>query len=321
MIATPGGSPLPGQPADQAEAALAASHRDEGSALRHRDGVVRLVAHRGGGHSLNDPAAPPENTLAAVSHGFAQGADAVEVDVWCTADGVVVLHHDRTTDRTTDLAGADITQLSYAELQRASAGRWKDPRWSAAAVPTLTEAAGLVPPDRALIVEIEEGPQVVDAVLASLHGIGLSDDQVVIISYNLDTAAESKRVAPQHRTYWIIDTLPRWQIGGWAMGHRRGPGSARAGVDRHADVRWIIDQALERNLDGIDTLFAYPPDLPRRIAETPLNWMVWTANDPRAIDVCLDDGAWAITTDNTSQVRRWLMAAGIPTPSESGQPF
>jgi glycerophosphoryl diester phosphodiesterase len=282
---------------------------------------VRVVAHRGGGHDRNDPAAPPENTLAAVRHGYALGADAVEVDVWCTRDGVPVLHHDRTTDRTTDLAGADITELTLAQLQRLGAGRWKDPRWSAEPIPTLADAAAAVPPGRALVVEIEEGPQVVEAVLESLHSVGLADQQIVIISYNIDTAAAAKRAAPQHRTFWIIDTLPRWQIGGWAMGHRRGPDSIRVGVADHCDVPRIIDRARSLRLDGIDTLFAYPPNLPELLAESGLTWMVWTANDPRAIDRCLDDGAWAITTDNTGDVLSWLAAARVQTAAGEGLAF
>ena len=49
--------------------------------------------------------------------------------------------------------------------------------------------------------------------------------------------------------------------------------------------------------------------------------MVWTANDPRAVDVCLRDGAWAITTDNTAAVRGWLHWAGLRTVTEVGGRF
>lgn len=51
---------------------------------------------------------------------------------------------------------------------------------------------------------------------------GLPGEQVTFISKNLDTAAEVKRSAPSQRVLWIVDTTPRWQIGGWAQGHRRG---------------------------------------------------------------------------------------------------
>lgn len=112
---------------EQARAALVAAHRNAASALTPRPGVVRLVAHRG---------------------------------VWRTADGGVVLHHDLTGDRTTDRPWLQIEQATAAQLEGVSAGRWKSDRWASEGVPPLTEAA-LVPPGRALVVEIVQGPQVV----------------------------------------------------------------------------------------------------------------------------------------------------------------
>ena len=52
-----------------------------------------VVAHRG------DPWGCTENTLDAVASAVTLGADAVEVDVRCTLDGVPVLHHDATLAR------------------------------------------------------------------------------------------------------------------------------------------------------------------------------------------------------------------------------
>jgi glycerophosphoryl diester phosphodiesterase len=309
------------EPVDSAQAALSAAHRDPRTALSPGNGIVRLVAHRGAGHEHNDPDGPPENTLAAVEYGYSNGADAVEVDVWRTADGVVVLHHDHTTDRTTDRPGWEITGVTYPDLLSASAGRWKGVPWEEVGIPTLTEVARVVPPDRGLVVEVEEGPQVVPDILAATADAGLTADQVMYISKNLDTAGAVKHAAPQHRVLWIVDTTPRWQIGGWAQGHRRGLDSTRVGFDDPADVEWLVDEARQRNLDGLDTMISYPPELPGVLAETGLIWMVWTANDPRAIDACLRDGVWGITTDNTRRVRGWLEAAGIRLATRVGRHF
>lgn len=306
---------------DQARAALAAAHRTAADALTPRDGAVRLVAHRGSGHAHNDPAGPPENTLAGVEYGFSQGADAVEIDVWRAADGTVVLLHDETTDRTTDRPGWQVTGVSYSELLELSAGRWKGESWAASGIPTLTECARIVPAGRGLVIEIEEGPQVVEDVLAALAPAGLESAQIMLISKNLDTAGEAKRQAPQHRVMWIVDTTPRWQVGGWTQGHRRGSDSTRVGYDDATDCVWLAEQAANRGLDGLDTLFAYPPDLPRAVADAGLLWVVWTANDPRAVDVCVRDGAWGITTDNTAAVRDWLANAGMTTALSGGEPF
>lgn len=58
-----------------------------------------VFAHRGGG------ALARENTMAAFDNGLALGADGLELDVHLSHDGVVVVHHDSTLDRTTSLRG------------------------------------------------------------------------------------------------------------------------------------------------------------------------------------------------------------------------
>jgi glycerophosphoryl diester phosphodiesterase len=75
----------------------------------------RVVAHRGGA------ALRPENTLEAFAHGVALGADALELDVHLSRDGVVVVCHDETVDRTTDGLGA-IADLTAADLSALDAG-------------------------------------------------------------------------------------------------------------------------------------------------------------------------------------------------------
>ena len=70
-------------------------------------------AHRGGG------ALAPENTIEAFDNGLRLGADGLELDVRLSRDGDVVVHHDRTLDRTTALSGP-IVDRPTAELTRAN---------------------------------------------------------------------------------------------------------------------------------------------------------------------------------------------------------
>ena len=62
-------------------------------------GVAVVYAHRGGAKLR------PENTLLAFDHGLSLGADGLEFDVHLSRDGVVVVHHDATLDRTTNGRG------------------------------------------------------------------------------------------------------------------------------------------------------------------------------------------------------------------------
>jgi glycerophosphoryl diester phosphodiesterase len=76
-----------------------------------------VYAHRGGA------ALRPENTIEAFDHGLALGADGLELDVHLSRDGVVVVHHDETLDRTTSVRGP-IASYTADELARVDAGYW-----------------------------------------------------------------------------------------------------------------------------------------------------------------------------------------------------
>ena len=74
-----------------------------------------IIGHRGA------PREAPENTLPAFRRAIELGADAVELDVHATSDGVVVVHHDpvpRVRSAPDDLAGRPIAGLTWAELRR-----------------------------------------------------------------------------------------------------------------------------------------------------------------------------------------------------------
>ncbi|MFJ9031233.1 glycerophosphodiester phosphodiesterase [Streptomyces sp. NPDC102274] len=92
--------------------------------------TVVAVGHRG------DPYRVRENTLPSVHSARRRGADAVEIDVRLTRDGVPVLLHDSTLER---LWGHDrrLAELTYEELRALTDG----------GVPTLREALTAEAPD------------------------------------------------------------------------------------------------------------------------------------------------------------------------------
>lgn len=80
-----------------------------------KPGTIENIAHGGGqGH------APPD-TLEALQLADAMGADVLEIDLQLTKDGVMILHHDDTLDRITDMKGP-IAAKTWAELQQADSG-------------------------------------------------------------------------------------------------------------------------------------------------------------------------------------------------------
>ncbi len=109
------------------------------------DRPVLTVAHRGASWHA------PENTLAAVRSAVALGVDLVEVDVQRTRDGALVLMHDATVTRTTDVrrrfpghAPWAVSDLTFAELRSLDAGGWFSPAHVGEPVPLLVEVLSLL---------------------------------------------------------------------------------------------------------------------------------------------------------------------------------
>lgn len=89
-----------------------------------------IVAHRGGDDW------GPESTLVTFRHAIAAGAQAIEFDVWWTADHIPVVMHDPTMNRTTNCRGP-IADYTLAELEQCDAGGGQN-------VPTLDEALQVI---------------------------------------------------------------------------------------------------------------------------------------------------------------------------------
>ena len=74
-------------------------------------GRPEMISHRGAHQTL------PENSIPAFLHAIELGADAIELDVHATSDGVVVVHHDPVVNAV-DAPVAPIASLNATELKR-----------------------------------------------------------------------------------------------------------------------------------------------------------------------------------------------------------
>ena len=114
--------------------------------LLHLNGRL-VIAHRG------NRVAAPENTLEALRQAVAMNVDAIEFDVRMTRDGVPVLMHDATVDRTTDGRGL-LNTLTLAEVQGLNAGA-RTPVPLRQTVPTL-ESVFEQFPATPFVIEVKE---------------------------------------------------------------------------------------------------------------------------------------------------------------------
>jgi glycerophosphoryl diester phosphodiesterase len=98
---------------------------------------VLNIAHRGASGDY------PENTLAAFAAAIQMGAVMCELDVHLTRDGVAVVIHDATINRTTDGKGS-VAAMTLGELRQADAGIRSGSRFADERIPTLGEVFGLM---------------------------------------------------------------------------------------------------------------------------------------------------------------------------------
>lgn len=141
--------------------------------------TVEIIAHRGFACCY------PENTLTAIRAAYALGAKAVEVDVRMTGDGVPILMHDATVDRTTNGRGA-VHRLTFSQLRVLDACSWFGRGASRCQVPTLGEA--LYEAKNAsgrLLVELKMpfSREEIEIVLAEIYDAGMQN-QVEILSFD-----------------------------------------------------------------------------------------------------------------------------------------
>lgn len=184
-----------------------------------------IVAHRGSAGTS------PENTAASFRDARTSRAQAVEIDVQLTADGVPFLFHDATGSRTTDIAavfpdraGDPIVDFSWDELRQLDAGGYFSQRFSGEKIPHLNTAARTFAGSRAVVnIELkspENSPGVEAAVAHELATDRawqrlVERDQVVVSSFDEESLTAFHELAPdipvlQVGTIPDDETLERW---------------------------------------------------------------------------------------------------------------
>jgi len=166
------------------------------------------VAHRGGADLR------PENTLAAYEHAVALGADVLEMDVQASSDGVVVLHHDYTVDRTTDGTGL-VREKTFAEIRALDAGHRFTAdggatfpyRGQGIVVPTLEEVLTAFP-QMPVSIEIKQyQPPIVAEVLEVITRAGATGRAIVVAFDQLTMDAVRAAAPPELLTGMSIPEM------------------------------------------------------------------------------------------------------------------
>lgn len=154
---------------------------------------VAVISHRGDWRNF------PENSLEAYESAIRMGVDMVEVDVHRTADGVLVVCHDKTINRTTSGKGK-IAQLTYDSIRNVRLRTGHNvvrPRYR---MPALAEVLDLCR-DRVLI-NIDKGYDYYDEILPMLVERNMVE-QVVIKSKRPAETVENRYAGYPRNMHYI----------------------------------------------------------------------------------------------------------------------
>jgi len=255
---------------------------------------ITVTAHRGAS------AYAPENTLAAFAVGIEQRADWIESDVQATKDGELVLMHDTTLSRTTDVEQRfpgrspwNVKDFTLAEIKTLDAGSWFSEKYAGEPVPTLKEMVEQVRPTRSGILMELKSPELypgieklVAAEFASFPGYvpaAVAADRLAVQSFDFDSMKTYKSIQPE---------VPVGLLGT----------PAYADLDSYT---WA-DQ-INPHFGSFDAGYV------ARVHALGMHIHSWTVNDAATMSSVLDRGVDGIITNNPDVLREVI--AGRRTPS------
>jgi glycerophosphoryl diester phosphodiesterase len=220
---------------------------------------MAIYAHRGA--SIEQP----ENTLAAFRRAIEIGAPGIELDVHLSADGVPVVIHDETVDRTTNGTGK-VSDLTVAELQRLDAGNGER-------IPTFRETLDVIAGHSKLDIEVKAS----DAAAAVLAEIANYPQLEWLISSFRWESLEFVREQDPSAELWVL----AYAATNDAIAMARKLGASALNLHYKSVNKVQIDLLKP---DGIDV-------------------GVWTVNDVAEAERLRDIGVIAICSDDPEKLR------------------
>ena len=244
-----------------------------------------VIAHQGGDGLW------PGNTMFAFEQAAKLGVDVLEMDLHITKDGVLVLMHDETVDRTTDGTGL-VEEMGLAELKGLDAGYDWSPddgdtypyRGQGITVPTLEEVFRAFPEYR-MTIEIKKTEGSMAAPFCDLIRAYGMQDQVLVASFHDERMEEFRQVCPEVATSSARQETTVFVLMSKAfLGRLYSPAFyalqvpeessnitvmtaqfVRAAHERNLEVEpWTIDdpEQMQRYIDwGVDGIITDRPDL------------------------------------------------------------
>ena len=156
---------------------------------------TKVWAHRGAS------AYAPENSLEAFDLAIKMGAHGIELDIYETADGKLVIHHDNDIKRMTNGVEAKIQETNFDTLRTYNFnGTWGD-QYGFVKIPALHEVLDLFrPTDMTINIELKEGSvEYLKAIAKAVKDFGM-EDQIIYSSFDHIKLQRMMEINPNAKT-------------------------------------------------------------------------------------------------------------------------
>lgn len=245
--------------------------------------ALEIIAHRGAS------AEAPENTLSAMKLGWEQGTDAVELDLWLSRDGRLVVFHDADTKRFAEPV-RKIKEMTWDEIQQLDVGLWKDKKFQGERVPTLESILATVPARKRIVLELKDGPELIPEFLRVIKASGLKSQQLCVISFKEDTLRGSKKALPE---------VPHFFLKGYKADPKTG---------ELPQLEPLLSLCREANFEGLNLHSDWPvtPEFAAKVKSHHLKLLIWTVDEAAVARRLAAAGVDAITTNRPAWLRRQL---------------
>jgi glycerophosphoryl diester phosphodiesterase len=259
---------------------------------------ILVEGHRGA------RAVMPENSLPAFEYAIRVGADVLELDVWVTADDVLVVHHDPLINAAIcEGPGGErtIRKLTLEQVRQWDCGAKKNPEFPrqeprpGTRIPTLEEVLSLAPKGSFLFniemksqparQELQPAPEEYARLVAEMIRKHRLERRVIVQSFDFALLRALRAVAPELRRAALYAGLPR-----------EFPDLAKEAGDTQIVSPHYSLVTGERV---------------RRAREARLEVVPWTANTPEMWDKLIEAGVDGIITDDPKGLLDHLRARGL----------
>ena len=237
-----------------------------------------IVAHRGASRDA------PENTIPAFQLAWEQGADAIEGDFHLSKDGEIVCFHDADTKR---VAGTQLVvrQSTLAELKQQDVGATHGVAFNGTRIPTIAEVFATIPQGKKIFIEVKCGAEIIPTLLNEIDQSGLTQEQIVVISFNKQVIQQLKIKAPQYKASWLC-SFNKQETG-----------------EITPALATVLKTLKQIQADGLSSNTAVPASVIEAVSQQGYEWHVWTINDLNTARRMQALGVLSITTDVPGSMR------------------